>query len=75
MNTQETKQQVNGAVLMTAAIADAIRELGTVPAGVLYANLMSVVSIQQFDAIIRMLVKAELVSNVAHELKWIGPSK
>lgn len=71
--TNIDREQIVLGVQATGAIAEAIRELGTVPAGTLYAHLMSKFSIQQFDAIIAILVKAGLVSNIGHQLRWIGP--
>lgn len=57
-----------------AAIAEAIRKLGTVPSGHLYASLMGHLSLDQYQQIIGRLKRAGLVSESYHELTWIGPA-
>ena len=52
------------------AVADTIRELGEVPAGHLYANLMGVMDLQQFDKIIGILVRAGVVKKRGDLLVW-----
>jgi hypothetical protein len=72
MSATITREQIVSGVQTVAAIAEAIRELGTVSDGTLYAGLMGKLDIGQYQAIIAILVKAELVSNVGHQLRWIG---
>ncbi len=67
-----TREQITAGVQTVAAIAEAIRELGTVSDGTLYAGLMGKLSLGQYQAIIAILVKAGLVSNNGHQLHWIG---
>jgi hypothetical protein len=55
------------------AVADAIRELGSVPSGVLYAQLMGKIDLQTYERIIDLLKGAGLVKESSHELIWIGP--
>jgi hypothetical protein len=71
---QVTKEQIGTAVGMVAAIAETVRELGKVPSGELYAQLMGTVSMQQYEQIIGLLKRAELVKVENHELVWIGPN-
>lgn len=69
------KQQIATGVNATLAIAEAIRELKQVPAGHLYARLVSVMSLEQFNALVRILVNAGLVRHdESHLLTWIGPA-
>lgn len=72
MSAAITREQVVDGVQTVAAIAEAIRELGTVSDGTLYAALMGKLDIGQYQAIIAILVKAGLVSNNGHQLRWIG---
>lgn len=58
---------------VTRAIADAIRELGRVPNGVLYANVMATISYENYTWVIERLKGAALIREDAHELIWIGP--
>lgn len=68
-----TKEQVKAAFTMVAAVAEAIREAGEIPSGTLYAVLCSKVDITGYEAIIRTLKNAGLVSESANMLKWVGP--
>ena len=55
------------------ALADAIRELGRVPSGHLYASIMASVSLESYQAMLDILKRADLVSeDCSHELRWIG---
>jgi hypothetical protein len=67
-----TKDQILAAVGRVQAIAEAIRELGSVSDGKLYTGVMSHLSLSEYQAIIEILVKAKLVSNTGHMLVWIG---
>lgn len=68
------KPQIRAAVNATLAVAEAIRELKQVPAGNLYTHLMPVMDLDQFNALIRILVNAGLVrEDQSHLLVWIGP--
>ena len=59
---------------MAATVGDAIRELGSVPSGHLYARLMGHLSLEEFNEIISTLVRAGLVRRDAnHLLVWAGP--
>jgi len=69
-----TNTEVKAAVEILKAVADAIRELGEVPSGHLYANLMSKLSLAQFEQVVGVLKGAGLVrESNAHLLTWIGP--
>jgi hypothetical protein len=62
------------AIQLLAVIAETIRELGAVPSGHLYANVMSYMSLDIYNLIISTLKKAGLVEEKAHLLTWIGPT-
>ena len=67
---------MHAAVNATFALAEAIRELGEIPAGHLYARLMNVMDLNQFDALIDILCQAGVVERTpAHLLRWIGGVK
>jgi hypothetical protein len=71
-NTAHT--DVKAALGILTAVADAIRELGEVPSGHLYANLMSKLTLEQYEQIIGVLKSTGLVSESnAHLLTWLGP--
>lgn len=58
------------------AIAEAIKDLGSVPSGHLYAGLMSRMSIQTYEEIISLLVNQGRVRREAtHLLVWVGGKK
>jgi hypothetical protein len=68
MTSKEIKAGL-GAIL---AVADAIRELHTVPSGTVYASLMAHTSLERFDSIINILVRADLVQKDGDILRWKG---
>jgi len=64
----------NAALQAALALTEAIRELGSVPSGELYARVMGTFSIASYENIIRALVNAKLVrEDASHLLTWIGP--
>lgn len=65
-----SEQQMNAAVQITKAVADAIRELKEVPSGHLYAQLMGSMSLETYNMIIQTLRGAGLVSEQNHVLYW-----
>ena len=70
-----TNTEVRAAFGILQAVAEAIRELGEVPSGHLYANLMSRLSLAQFEQVLGILKGAGLVrESNAHLLTWIGPA-
>jgi len=77
MNERETNiQKLEATLAVARAIADAVRELGSVPAGHLYVRLMDKISLQSFEGVIGLLVRSELVRrDGSHLLTWIGPAK
>lgn len=67
---------IKKAFAVTVAVAEAIRDLGQVPAGHAYAHVMAYLSLEQFEAIIAVLVKQGLVRrDPSHLLTWIGGAK
>ncbi len=57
-------------------IAEAIRALGSVPSGHLYARLMSHFSFEEYEQLIGILKSAKLVKEEeSHLLVWIGAEK
>ena len=54
-------------------VADAIRDLGAVPSGHLYARMMGYVSLETYTSIIDVLKQAGLVSERNYLLTWVGP--
>ena len=71
--TRPTKQQVAAAMQITLAVAEAIRTAGRIPSGHLYAMLIGKVDIDGYQALIRTLKNAGLVTESMNELIWTGP--
>ncbi len=65
-----TKEQVHGAIEIIKAVADTIKDLGSVPSGELYARLMGYMSLAQYNKIIGILKNAGLVSEQNYILTW-----
>lgn len=74
MNTT-TKPNLGSAVQVLGVMAEAIRELGEIPSGHLYAMTMgSFENVQAFESAVRVLKGAGLVSESGHVLRWCGPN-
>ena len=65
-----TTTQIQGAIKVVAAIAETIRELGSIPSGHLYAQLMGRMTIEQYNGVIDTLKNAGLVREESHLLIW-----
>jgi hypothetical protein len=65
---------VTATIRATAAIAEAISEVGQIPNGHLYAQCMGSMSFESYAAIIALLKRAGLVAESASVLRWVGPS-
>ena len=63
------------AVRVAHAVAETIRELGQVPSGHLYARLMGIMELHQYEQVIGLLVDARLIERTPSRLLcWIGPA-
>lgn len=71
--TTPTEVQIAAAVRITRILADTIKELGEVPSGVLYAQLMGFMNLNDYNACIDFLTRAKLISVTNHLIKWEGP--
>lgn len=70
-----TSSREQAALELILAVGDAIRDLGAVPSGHLYARVMSVMSLDTFDRVIGAMKKAGLVEEKNHVITWVGPKK
>ena len=69
-----SKAEAKAAIQVVMAVGDAIRELGSIPSGHLYAQLMSKLDLQAYQRVIDLLKGAGVVKEEAsHMLTWIGP--
>lgn len=66
-------EQVTAAIRMAAAVGEAIKDLGSVPSGHLYARLMGHMDLTTYNKLIGILKQADLVKEENHLLTWIGP--
>ena len=64
--------EVKAALGILTAVADAIRELGEVPSGHLYAHLMTKLSLDPYEQVIATLKQAGLITESNHLLSWVG---
>jgi len=67
-----TKERLTAAFNTIVAVANTIRELGQVSSGVLYAQLMGVMDLETFTALIRTLKNTGLVTEENYLLTWVG---
>lgn len=81
MTTEQRKKQISAQIEIIKIVADTIRDLsanslpGGVPSGHLYAHLMSTFTLEQYQSVIDLLKRAELVEERNYLLSWIGPAK
>jgi hypothetical protein len=70
-----TTSEALAIVRVAHAVAETIRELGTVPSGHLHAPLMGVMELHQYEQVIDLLIDARLIErDRSHLLRWIGPA-
>lgn len=65
-----TEKELNAALETVKALADAIRQLGTIPNGELYARVMDKLSLETYTAAIGLLKRTGLVEESNHVLRW-----
>lgn len=65
--------KIKAALGMVKAVADAIRDLGSVPSGHLWAHCMGSMGFDEYEWIIGQLIGAGLIrKNQSYLLTWIG---
>ncbi len=69
----ERAEQITAGIRMAAAVGEAIRDLGSIPSGHLYARLMGQMSLDTYNSLISLLKQANLVEENNHLLTWVGP--
>lgn len=74
-NYQPYTERVKKTVQIGMALAEAIKGLGTVPSGHLYARVMGYVGLDEYQMHIDTLKKAGVVTEKFHELTWVGFKK
>ena len=67
-----SREQVKAALSAVMALGEAIKDLGSVPSGHLYAQVMGHMSLDNYNAAIGLLKKAGAVKEENHLLTWIG---
>lgn len=68
-----TKDELKAGVALVAAVAEAIRELKSVPSGHLYTRLQGRVTLDGYNKMISILKNAKLVEEKNFVLTWVGP--
>ena len=69
-----TTEEISAGLKTIQAIAGAIRELGEVPSGTLYANIMGRLTLEEYAKIIGILKNAGIAEETpASLLRWLGP--
>lgn len=69
-----TKEQIKASLEVLKALADTIRELKSVPSGELYARVMGVLTLNQYQSAIQTLKRTGLVKESGHLLTWVEPN-
>jgi len=63
------------AVEIIKTVAEALRELGSVPSGHLYARVMNFLNLDAYTRVIDSLKRTGLVTEKNHLLTWTGPTE
>jgi hypothetical protein len=70
-----TRDQLIAGLRTIRIVADAIREAGTIPAGIVYAALSHHgITLPGFESIVVILSREGLVNRIGESLVWIGPT-
>jgi hypothetical protein len=67
-----SKEEITSAINTVIAIGQTIKELKEVPSGHLYAQLCGKMSLESYQATIRMLTNAGLIKVENHLITYIG---
>lgn len=70
--TDTKKQQIDAMINAAQAIAAAIKDLGSVPSGHLYANVAGHMGLSQYTQIINLLKAGKMITESNHVLTWVG---
>lgn len=60
--------------LIIDTVAEAVKELGSVPSGHLYAALTGVLNLTEYNMILAILQARGDVQLHGHVISWVGPS-
>lgn len=69
-----TPAQRTAAFNIVLSVAEAIRDLKSVPSSHLYAHLMGQMTLDQYNFVISTLKGAGVVTESGHLLTWTGPA-
>ena len=69
---EKLKCDIGAGIGIICALADAVKELGQVPNGVLYVNFMLFLSLHEYSEIIEVLKQTGLVEEINNLLCWKG---
>jgi hypothetical protein len=72
MTTEISDKAARAALEIAFALSEAIRELGEVPSGHLYAHVMGKMDLELYEAAIGAIVRAGLVKRRGDVLVWVG---
>lgn len=66
--------QINAAIRVIRDVSETIRELKEVPSGHLYARLMGILTLEQYEQVLDILKGAKLIQvDGSHLIRWAGP--
>lgn len=73
MSNAINAEAITAGIRVAAVVGEAIKELGSVPSGHLYAHLMGRMDLDAYNKCIGLLKQMDLVKEEGHLLTWIGP--
>ena len=69
---EEIKQAIRARIQICCALRDAIKDLGSIPSGHLYANVCGSIDLQTFTWAIEQMKAAGLIEERNHLLVFVG---
>jgi len=68
--------KVEAAKAIIEAVSDSIEELGSVPSGHLYASLMGVLTLDEYQLVLNILrARGDVELTGGHEVRWVRPRR
>jgi hypothetical protein len=67
------RQQIQSAIQVVCALAEAIRTAKQIPSGHLYAMVMGKMTLEVYEGALGTLKRAKLVQEAGNMLTWVGP--
>lgn len=66
-------KEVTSAIMVVAAVVETVKEIGSIPSGHLYAQLMGRMNLETYEGIINTAKRCNLLKEENNVLTYCGP--